>query len=212
MKNILIGMVVAASTAIASAQVVTVADRALFNASGNIAYNTNFDSFGDYFNYPGDPYTSGDVTYTSQQNLTVGLGTGYSVGDFFTVMTNNWWTPLTASVASNMHYNLLGFDAAVTSGPVAITISTNQNTYHYFRPFMPNGSPDFAFEGFRAAGGGEYFTGFSIASQGPGFLPGITHVAVGVSPVAEPETIGMLLAGLAWTGVIARRKKTAVRV
>ena len=209
MKKILIGMILVASAAASSAQVVSVADRATFDASGSIAYNTNFASFGAGFGFPGTPYTAGDVTYVSSENLTVGSGAYYSIGSTVTVMSNNYWSPLTANVGTSTHYTLLGFDAAVTSGPVNITISTNQNTYHYNGLSLPDGSPNFAFEGFHATGSGEYFTGFRIDTLGGGYLPGITNVAVGVAAVPEPETYGMLLAGLGLVGLISRRKKAA---
>lgn len=209
MKQLAFGLVLAVFGAAASAQVVAVADRGTFNATGAIAYNSNFADFGGSFGFPGTPFTRGDVTYASNQNLTVGPGTGYSIGNVLTVMSNNYWSPLTATINEAPQYSLLGFDAAVTSGPVSITVTTNQNSYSFNSLTLGNGSPEFTFEGFKATGSGEYFTGFRIDTLGGGYLPGVTNVAVGVSAVPEPETYGMLVAGLGLLGFMARRRKAA---
>jgi hypothetical protein len=208
LKQLILGAALATSSIIAYAQVTMIADRVSFNALGTIAYNSNFSDFSNSFDFPGDPFTRGDVTYISENNLTVGQNSGYSIGESQTVMSNNYWSPMTATIASTIPYNLFGFDAAVTSGPVDITISTNQNTYHFNELTLPDGSPTFAFEGFQAKGNGEYFTGFRIDTLGGGYLPGITNVAVGaaVSAVPEPETYAMLLAGLCLMGFMTRRK------
>jgi hypothetical protein len=207
LNKLAIGLILAGASVAASAQVVTVGSRAAFDASGAIAFNSNFADFGAYFAWPGTPFTRGDVTYVSAENLTVGAGTGYSIGDSVTVMSNNYWSPLTATINQAPQYTLLGFDAAVTSGPVSITLTTNQNTYSYTGLTLPDGSPNFAFEGFRTTGSGEYFTGFRIDTLGGGYLPGVTNVAVGVAAVPEPETYAMLFAGLGLLGVMARRRK-----
>jgi hypothetical protein len=192
----------------ASAALTTFDNRTSFNAQGSISYNSNFADFGAGFGFPGTPFTRGDVTYVSAQNLTVGTGTGYSIGTWQTVMSNNYWSPLTGTIASTTPYSLFGFDAAVTSGPVTITVSTNLDSYVFSDVSLPNGSSDFAFKGFQTTGAGEYFTGFRIDTLGGGYLPGVTNVAVGItSAVPEPETYAMLLAGLGLVGAIARRRK-----
>ena len=207
-NQLALGIALSAFSVAASAGVASISDRSVFNAQGAIAYNSNFADFGAGFGFPGNPFTRGDVTYTSALNMTVGRGTTYSIGNSQTVISNNSWSPITGTIAPARAYTLFGFDAAVTSGPVDITITTNKNSYSFSGLTVPNGSPNFAFEGFEATGTGEYFTAFAIYSLGSGYLPGITNVAVGlVNAVPEPETYAMLLAGLGVLGFMARRRK-----
>jgi hypothetical protein len=191
-----------------TAGVVTYSSRATFNSQGTIVFNSNFDDFiGTEFTQPGDPFTRGDVTYTSGDNLIVGTGDNYSIGTFRGVMSYNFWSPITGTIstASNQ-YDLFGFDVAVTSGPIDITVNTNLNSYVFSGLSVPDGSTTFAFEGFQATGG-EFFTGFSVATQGQGFLPGMTDVAVGTAGSAatpEPGTFSIL--GLAVGALVLRKK------
>lgn len=200
-------VVLAVASMSASAAVITYSDRASFDAQGTIVENSNFNDFGAGFNTPGTPFTRGSVTYVSADNLTVGAGTPYSIGQFQTVMSNNYWSPLTGSIANQ--FNLFGFDAAVTSGPVDITVTTNLATYLFSGLTLPNGAPDFAFEGFQATAAGEYFTGFRIDTLGGGYLPGITNVALGNASgaVPEPATAALLGLGLLGFGMARRRRK-----
>src|SRR3954451_3941426 len=162
-----------------TAGVVTYSSRATFNSQGTIVFNSNFDDFyGTPFTNPGDPFTRGDVTYTSGANLGVGAGSPYSIGNARGVMSYNFWSPITGDISTaSTLYDLFGLDVAVTSGPINITVNTNLNSYIFSGLTVADGSPTFTFEGFQATGG-EYFTGFMISTQGPGFLPGMIDVAV----------------------------------
>lgn len=204
-KQLFCGAVLAGAAVAASAQVTLTNDRVAFDASGSFVYS-NFDDFGAGFAFPGADFTRGDVTYPSPDNLTVGAGT-YSIGSVKTVMSYNYWSPLVATINTAPRYTMLGFDAAVTSGPVSITVTTNVGAYSFTNLTMGDGAPTFTFEGFKTASAGEYFTGFQIETLGQGYLPGITNVEVGVSAVPEPETYAMLLAGLAMMGAVARRRQ-----
>lgn len=197
-----------------TAGVVTYSSRATFNSQGTIAFNSNFDDFyAQQFTFPGDPFTRGDVTYTSGANLVVGSGGAYSIGDVRAVMSYDNWSPITGdiSTASSL-YDLFGFDLAVTSGTIDITVNTNLNSYLFSGLTVGDGNPNFTFEGFQATGG-EYFTGFSVASQGSGFLPGMTDVAVGTSvagAAAAPEPGTFSILGLAVGALILRKKSRRV--
>jgi hypothetical protein len=203
----LASLVLACSSA--SAGVVGYGDRTVFNAQGEIVHNTNFDDFSGRFSFPGDPFTRGDVTFNSGENLIVGE-CSYSIGCTRNVLAYNYWSPLTGSISSATHqYDLFGFDVAVTWGPISITVSTNQTAYTFSNLNVPNGSPNFAFKGFQATDG-EYFTGFRIDSIGSGYLAGITDVAVGVSGNTEvPEPGTLALAGIALAGIAGLRRRKA---
>lgn len=206
-KKLVCGMVLAGVAVAASAQVTLTNDRGTFDASGTFAYNSNFDDFGGGFGFPEADFTRGDVTYPAADNLTVGAGT-YSIGSVKTVMSYNYWSPLVATINTAPKYTMLGFDAAVTSGPISITVTTNVGSYSFDNLILGDGAPTFTFEGFKTASSNEYFTGFRIDTLGQGYLPGITNVEVGVSAVPEAETYAMLLAGLGLMGVVARRRKS----
>ncbi|MET3132213.1 hypothetical protein AAKU55_002483 [Oxalobacteraceae bacterium GrIS 1.11] len=204
-KQVFFGFALGTACFAASAGVSTYSDRTTFNVQGTIWENNNFADFGASYNYPGTPFTRGHVTYTSAENLTIGAGSDYSIGDFQTVMSNNYWSPLTGTISNQ--YSMLGFDAAVTSGAVNITVSTNLNTYSFNGLSLPNGSPTFAFEGFKTTGGGEYFTQFRIDTLGAGYLPGISNVTLGtLTPIPEPETYALMLAGLGLLSLAMLRK------
>jgi hypothetical protein len=210
LSHLTIAIALVGASITASAGVTTVNDRSAFNALGSISYNSNFADFGTGFGFPGDPFTRGDVTYSSNQNLTAGAGSGYSIGDYQTVMTNNYWSPMTGTIASATPYSLFGFDAAVTSDLVSITVDTNKGSYVFANLSLPNGSSaaNFAFEGFKTTQSSEYFTGFRVDTLGHGYLPGVTNVAVGIAAaVPEPETYAMMLVGLGMMGAVARRRK-----
>lgn len=206
-KQLVCGAVLAGAAVAASAQVTLTNARGAFDASGSFAYNSNFDDFGGGFTFPGANFTRGDVTYPSEDNLTVGAGT-YSIGSVKTVMSYNYWSPIVATINMAPKYTMLGFDAAVTGGPVSITVTTNVASYSFTNLTVGDGAPTFTFEGFKTVGAGEYFTGFQIETLGQGYLPGITNVEVGVSAVPEAETYAMLTAGLALMGVAARRRRS----
>jgi len=153
--------------------------RSNFRYKGQWAFANSFEEFGPDFGFPGDPWTSRGVTYTSANNLIVGTGTGYA--PMSNVICNNLWTPISGSIASG--YDMFGFDLGVlgVSSMATLTVTTNLGTYSYLVERYPNWAHGKIFVGFVAANAGEWFTGFSIASQyGPGSAPCLDEVTVGV--------------------------------
>ena len=87
---------VATTTGQATAGLLVETNSSTFNASGTIVFDSNFNDFGSGFSFPGDPFTRGGVTYTSDQNLVTGTGTGYD--PIVNLMTNNYWSPVSGTV------------------------------------------------------------------------------------------------------------------
>ncbi|HEX8609935.1 MAG TPA: PEP-CTERM sorting domain-containing protein [Telluria sp.] len=193
----------------ASAGVLRFEERGAMAQAGQLLQSSNFDDFGAGFHFPGSGFTRGGVQYNSDENLVVGGGTDFSIGQSRPVMTNEYWSPIMGSIAGDVPATLFGFDAAVTGGQVDVVVATNLGSYHFDGLHLRDGSAGLDFLGFQATGG-EYFTGFELRSMGEGYLAGITNVALGSARTAVPEPGGMalLLIGLGlllarmrgWTG------------
>jgi hypothetical protein len=206
LKSLSIGILTVLASSSAFSAVVTYSDRSSFNAQGTIAYNSNFNEYAATdFTFPGNPYTLGDVRYTSEENLIVGLSQ-YSIGSTTAVMADNYWSPLTGDILNN--HNLFGFDTAVTAGPLDVTLTTNLGSYLFSGLTVSDGISGFTFLGYKTTGVGEYFTSFRIDTLGSGYLVGVTNVAVGdVGGVPEPATMALMGASLA--GLAFFRRKAA---
>jgi hypothetical protein len=203
----------------ASANLTEYNSEATFNAQGTIAFDSFFNDFGEGFGYPSGefnpfytPFTRGDVTYTSEQNLTVGTATGYTTNPEV-MMTDNYWTPLTATVNTAPEYSMLGFDIGINNNtPLDIDIDTNLGEVDYLDVTVPNlelsnASP--AFVGF-VASPGQYFTGFQIVSEGQGDLGEISNVEVGGAGPSVPDSTGtIMLLGLGAIALAGYRRMIA---
>ncbi|CUI08984.1 hypothetical protein [Massilia antarctica] len=179
-------------TAGASAGVLRVGQRSSLEQAGQILQRSDFDDFGAGFHFPGSAFARGGVLYTSAENLVVGGGSGLSIGQRRPVMSNEYWSPISASIASDIPYTLFGFDAAVTQGTVDLIVETNLGSYRFDGIALQDGASGLDFLGFEATGG-EYFTGFELRSMGEGYLAGITNVELGGARTALPEPGGMAL-------------------
>jgi hypothetical protein len=182
-------------------------DMGSFLGAGTITQSFDFDSFSTgTFSFPGDPYTVGDITFTSTNNLIVGAGT---YGNPRNALANNFWTPLPGTISGA--HNLFGFNLGFAgSGPVDVLVNTNLGSYTFANVVAPFGG--FAFQGFQA-GPGEYFTGFSIAAlYGTGNLPLTTDYRLGTSgltgAVPEPSAWAMMILGF---GIVGGAMRSAGR-
>lgn len=207
MRNWLCIALVAVSTNAVSG-VLTFDNRADFTTVGTIAETSNFDDFGSGFSFPGDPYVRGSVTYSSSDNLIVGSGTQYSIGNSRNVITNNLWSPMTGAIDGE--FDLFAFDGAVTSGPVTVTVTTNLDSYQFSNLTWANGATELTFMGFSTTTEGEYFTAFRIDTLGSSYLPGITDVTLGYrghnAEVPEPATWMLMALGVAGLASSRRRQ------
>ena len=208
---------------VARASITEFTDRSDFNLQGVIAYNSNFQDYPGIqkysigFSSPGDPFSRGDVTYTSSENLVWGPdGIGAS-GHYTTtepLIGNNAYTPIQGVIATTPKYTMFGFDIGTFgSSPISITVYTNQNSYTYPGLTIANsveGKLDF--KGYSTSSG-EYFTGFKIvADNGSGNLPGMTNVAVGnlAAPAPEPDTLFLMGIGACLVLFCSKHRRVGV--
>lgn len=190
------------------ASVITYSNRAAFDAQGTIAFNSNFSDFGPGFSFPDDPFTRGDVTYRSTNNLIWGSDTPYTTTE--PLIGNNFWTPVLGDIATGSQYDMFGFDIGTyNTSQITISVFTNMDSYIYPSLTIANSAAGLLeFKGFITSSG-EYFTGFSlVADNGVFNLPGITNVSLGNAggaPVPEPASLLLLGSGMA--GLLAWRRK-----
>lgn len=197
----------------ADASLSLINDRAAFESQGTIAYNYGFEDYtGLALYYPGQPWTTHGVTYTSAQNLIV--GPTFSTGSATNVLVNNTSAPLTASI--NGAYNMFAVDLGVlrTTAPLDFQLQTTAGTYLYSGLGVPNVSarPGSSFYGFIASGG-ESFTGFTISRTVNSSWAAIDNVTLGNAretseSIPEPSTLILLGGALGAIG-LARKKAHA---
>jgi len=194
----------------AQAGVTLVNDNAAFDALGTIDQTTNFDSYGSGFTSLGATTTFGALTFTSGDNLIVGTGTGYQ--PIRNTLDFNEWSPMSGTIDGS--FNLFGFKLGTLGdqSAMSVTVYTNLGSYNFADLSSPMASSALDFHGFVATGG-EYFTGFSLASaQGAGSAPSTTDFELGhAGAVPEPASWAMMVGGFGLAGAAMRRRRTALR-
>jgi len=191
----------------AHANVSLVGSQAAFTAAGTVSQNTNWDSYGAGFSFPGSPFTVGNETFVQgASNLIGGVGTGYNLAR--NLLTDNNVAGTTIDLSGQ--FNLFAVNAGNFLGAATetFTVTTNLGTYS-FAPTVSNAVNlgALTFVGFEA-GQGEYFQSIQFTGSG---ATGVTDVQIGsVSTVPEPASMSLMLMGLAGVGaaVRSRRKNT----
>lgn len=197
----------------ASASVSVFTDSGTFDSQGKITQNTNFDSFpSNTFSYPSNPYTVGDLTFASGQNIVIGAGTFYA--PVKNTLDYNYWSPMQGSVAGKN--SLFGFDYGMlgtVSGMTVVLSLSDGGSFSWTDSTPPLASRSLSFVGFETSPG-VTITGFNISSaQGGGSAPSLTDFQLGAAGgVPEPATWGMLILGVAGVGAALRRRNGALAV
>lgn len=208
-KQVLAGLLLGAAVC-AQAGVLTFTSEPVFQSQGVIWHNTNWDILvGGGFSYPGDPYTIGGVTYTSTNNL---IAIPPSYGTVRSVFLNNYWSPLPGTISTSPDaFDMFGFNIGLlgSTSLVDIQIGTNLGSYSFLGLSFPNVNTALAFQGFITDNPAEYFTGFTLTSQGgSGSAPAITDVQLGQTGavIPEPSTLAFVACGVLGLALYRRRR------
>jgi hypothetical protein len=205
MQKLLLAAALLAASGTAHAGVTLISSQAAFDAAGTISQNTNWDSYGTGWSFPGSPFTVGDLSFVEGgQNLIGGID-GY--GMLRALFTDNYVAGTTINIAGS--YSLFGLNAAnfFSADTVNFTVTTNAGEYFLTSPVLSGaGGGALTFVGFRADAG-EYFTSVNVYSPN---ATGFTDVQLGVAGVPEPASWAMLIAGFGLVGATMRRRSGRV--
>ncbi len=190
-------------------------DAVAFHALGVITQLTNFDSYveGD-ITYIGDPYTVGQLTFTSTQNSVFGKHyPGY--GNVRNALVNNILEPMNVAIGGS-GYNLFSFQIGDLVGDADVTlwIDTNLDSFGFgLGPYPSN--EGFKFYGFLAPDG-QYFTGFHFSANDAVTAPAFSEFELGHTgpacntrvctdtSVPEPRAWALLILGFGAVGATLR--------
>ena len=204
MKIAIAALAATMMTASAQATVTVLTSQAVFTAAGSIVQNTNFDTNGSDFTFPGSPFTVGALTFVAGgQNLIGGMN-GY--GFARSLFTDNNVRGTTVQIAGTN--DLFGFNAGnfFGAGTTVIDIVTNLGTYQFTPTTQSyaNGGT-LTFLGYQA-GPGEYFK--SVKYSG-GQATGGTDFQIGTT-VPEPASWALMIVGFGLVGATLRRRTAVV--
>ncbi len=204
LAKLMVGSVLTITLGSASAGIVKVTDRSIFNTMGTIVENYGFDdlSTSDFTSLPNNWVAHG-VQYTTASNLVGCASCGYGG-------TSNWfayngWTPVVGNIVLS-DTDMFGFDLASAgrTDPIDITIITNLGSYSFLDQVAPNLFDGMQFFGF-VASAGELITSFSMNSNGGGAAPVLDNVTLGHA-IPEPTSVALAALGLFGLAAGARRK------
>jgi len=177
----LIAALLVAPVGTAFADVVQLADRALFNQQGTIAVTSNFDDFAPSVTTLNGQFYRGDIAY--KDTAVFGKNSPYVSPHRNTIGTKNL-PPSEMVLAPGTRYSLLGFDTAVeAAAPVTFVMTTNLGKFSFPDVSLPSGKEAIVFKGFATTKPGEYFISFLITT--PDDYIGITDISLGnIAPTA----------------------------
>jgi hypothetical protein len=192
----------------AKASVTEFTSNAAFDAAGTIVQTTNFDAY-SASTPVANPFSVGDLTFTSGENVIVTPDAGYS--NTRNLLAYDSWSPMSGTIDA-AGYDLFGFDLGMLgqTSDVTLTLTTNLGSYALGPIATINASQGLQFLGFEASAG-EYFTGFALASTASMSAPGTTDFELGVAGVPEPDAWALMIMGFGCVGTALRsRRRTAL--
>jgi hypothetical protein len=193
----------------AKASVTEFTSNAAFDSAGTIVQTTNFDGYSTSTPVA-NPFSVGDLTFTSGDNVIVTPDSGYAVTR--NLLAYNLWSPMSGTIDA-AGYDLFGFDLGMIgqTSDVTLTLTTNLGSYSLGPIATINASQGLQFLGFETSAG-EYFTGFTLSSaQGTGSAPGTTDFELGVAGIPEPSAWALMILGFGCVGTALRsRSRTAL--
>jgi hypothetical protein len=193
----------------AQAAVIFVGSQAAFSALGTITQNTNFDSFGNFFSFPGPNYVVGAYTFVGNSNLIGEAGPGGVYNTGRNLFTDDQVSGTTVNIAGNFDLFAANAGNFFSTGTANFLVTTNLGSYAFSQTVNSAGNNGtFTFVGFKADSG-ENITSVNWSGNE---ATGLTDIQIGnAGVVPEPAAWALMLAGFGLVGAAARRRQS-VRV